>query len=339
MNVAVPTRVLPTAGLVVAALFALSSAAFAEAIDLKSTPLPLHPKHVAQLRVGELTYRGGIQISLATPHRRFGEVSGLLVSPDGRRLIAVQDFGWWLTAELVYDQKGSLRSIRNGQVAPLLGADGKPLTGREADAEGLAIPAGDHFGGDVLVSFERHHRVARYRLGKDGFLARPTVVDMPPSLQEAPNNGGLEAITTLADGRLLALTELHLDEKANTIGWLIGDEDFHQLTLRRDGLHAVTDLATMPGGDILVLERIFFGLPYSMRIRRIAGESIRPGTVLDGKVIAELNGGFNIDNMEGLAVRTGTDGQVFLYVISDDAQSSRQRTVLLMFLLEPQEKQ
>jgi hypothetical protein len=234
----------------------------------------------------------------------------------------------------VYDEKGNLRGIRDGQVAPILGPDGKPLTGREADAEALAIPADGQFGGDVLVSFERHHRVARYPLGKEGFLARPNRLDMPPSLQEMPNNGGLEGLAALADGRLLAMSELHLDESANTIGWLIEGKVFHRLALRRDGLHTVTDLATLPDGDVLVLERIFFRRPHSMRIRRIAETSIRPGAVLEGKVVAELNSEFSIDNMEGLAVRIGTKGQVFLYVVSDDSQSSRQRTVLLMFELE-----
>jgi len=41
----------------------------------------------------------------------------------------------------------------------------------------------------------------------------------------------------------------------------------------------------------------------------------------------------NIDNMEGIAVRRGTNGETLLYMISDDNFSARQRTLLLMFEL------
>ena len=37
------------------------------------------------------------------------------------------------------------------------------------------------------------------------------------------------------------------------------------------------------------------------------------------------------DISEGLAVRRGPSGETFLYIISDDNYSARQRTLLLMF--------
>jgi hypothetical protein len=35
--------------------------------------------------------------------------------------------------------------------------------------------------------------------------------------------------------------------------------------------------------------------------------------------------------MEGIAVRRGVNGEIFLYIISDDNYSPLQRTLLLMF--------
>ena len=68
-----------------------------------------------------------------------------------------------------------------------------------------------------------------------------------------------------------------------------------------------------------------------MQMRRIAKADIRPGAMLDGPVLVELSSRFNIDNMEGLAVRPDPAGGAFLYVISDDNFSDIQRTLLLVF--------
>ncbi len=311
-----------------------SAETLAEKLDLRYTPVPLHRKDPALRQVGRLIYRGGLHLEPAKQHARFGEISGLLVSPDGRRLLAVQDFGWWLTAELVHDENGDLVGIRDAFVAPMLGADGSALTGKDADAEALALPAGQGFGGDVLVSFERHHRVDRYPFGAHGFAARPQPLPMPAALHEAPRNGGLESITTLQDGRLLGITEMYVNDDGDLQGWLVQGEQFDSVSLLLHGAFAATDLASLPGGDVVVLERLFLpGFARSMRIRRIPAISLRPGAVLDGEILAKLDRHYNIDNMEALAVRTTADGRTLLYIASDDNQSPRQRTLLLLFEL------
>jgi len=59
----------------------------------------------------------------------------------------------------------------------------------------------------VFVSFERDHRIWRYAFGKSGLPGEAVKVATPPELASAPENGGLEAIGRLSDGRLLAMTE------------------------------------------------------------------------------------------------------------------------------------
>jgi hypothetical protein len=73
-----------------------------------------------------------------------------------------------------------------------------------------------------------------------------------------------------------------------------------------------------------------------MQIRRIPGASIRPGATIDGTVLMTADMMNQIDNMEGLAVRTGPDGGTLITLISDDNLNHLlQRTILLQFALPP----
>jgi hypothetical protein len=68
-------------------------------------------------------------------------------------------------------------------------------------------------------------------------------------------------------------------------------------------------------------------------IRRIAAAGIRPGATLDGPVLIEADNSYQIDNMEGLAVRTTATGDTLLTLISDDNHGFLQRSILLQFKL------
>lgn len=70
-----------------------------------------------------------------------------------------------------------------------------------------------------------------------------------------------------------------------------------------------------------------------MRLRRIAGDQIRPGATLDGAVLLEAGLWQQIDNMEGLAVHRDARGRTIITMVSDDNGSVLQRTLLLQFVL------
>jgi hypothetical protein len=55
--------------------------------------------------------------------------------------------------------------------------------------------------------------------------------------------------------------------------------------------------------------------------------------VLDGPVLMEADLGYEIDNMEGLAVHRASNGDIVLTLVSDDNFSIIQRTILLQFTL------
>jgi hypothetical protein len=97
--------------------------------------------------------------------------------------------------------------------------------------------------------------------------------------------------------------------------------------------YEVTDLAFLPDGDMLVLERWY--RPWrgvGARLRRVPARSLMPGAVLEGKLLLDLDLAHEIDNMEGLAIHREA-GRTIVTMISDDNYSSLQRTILLEFEL------
>src|SRR6202012_2745653 len=110
-----------------------------------------------------------------------------------------------------------LVGVSDGRIGPLRGLDGAPLPGKEwADAEGMALLPD----GAWLVSFERHHRIWRYPT-LDGV---PTEIVGPADIGKQPDNGGIETITALADGRVIAISERYLVRPRMAAGW-IGEPD------------------------------------------------------------------------------------------------------------------
>jgi hypothetical protein len=89
----------------------------------------------------------------------------------------------------------------------------------------------------------------------------------------------------------------------------------------------------LPNGDALVLQRRF--PPVGARVLRIDVTSIAPGATLEGEELARLEGAYAVDNMEGIAARTGPKGETLSYLLSDDNFNPLQQTLLLMFELAP----
>lgn len=290
----------------------------------------LNPENPAQTTVGALEYRGGLE--LVSPDPRFGGLSGLVISADGKRLLAVSDRGWWFAARLIHDADGRLVAIADGEIEAMRGAGGTPLGGDWRDAEDLARLAD----GRLAVSFERRHRVVLYWSGAPA----PGPVEplaAPRKLAQAPNNGGIEGLTELGPGRLLALTEAFEAGGGRVMGWLLSPAGGApaELSYATTGAFQPTALASLPGGDVLVLERRYSLLAgAAARLARLAGGAIVPGAVLEGVELARIAAPLTVDNFEGLAVRRDAAGRLLVYLLSDDNFNPLQRTLLLMFRLE-----
>jgi hypothetical protein len=320
---------------VVALALSLSGSAVAaddvvKPLTIESHALPFSTGEDAKSVVGKLVHRGTLR--LTSDDADFGGISGLIVSGDGARFLAITDSSHWLTGELRY-RDGRLAGVSGTEIGPLLAPDGRALSGKDGDAEGLT----GSLDGDVFVSFERDHRIWRYPFGKVGLEAKPSVVPTPAELKRAPDNGGLEGIALLADGRLLALSEAFHDDRGDIRGWLLKPgSDPATLTLKRRLPFDLTDVRQLENGDVLTLERRFSragGVGFQMR--RIPVDKVVADGVLDGEVVADAGMNFIIDNMEGLSVRKGVDGETLVYVVSDDNfNAPLQQTLIMMFELK-----
>jgi len=301
-------------------------------IEIAATPIAaFEPRDPARTRFGPLTFRGGLSLTSSYPD--FGGISSIRVAADGARFLAVSDKGRWLRGRIVY-QGTRPTAIADAEMAPVLGADGKPLAARGwYDTESIA----EH-GGTVWLGIERVHRIVRFDFARNGLLSRGQPVPVPPGFARLPDNKSIECLVFVPKGALarslLAISERGLDGAGNIKGFLIGGPRLDEFSVKRSGDFDVNDCAVTPGGDLLLLERSFSRLKgVGMRIRRVPIGDVRPGATIDGPALIEADMGHQIDNMEGLSVHRAADGALVLSLISDDNFSILQRTLLLQFTL------
>lgn len=306
--------------------------AWADPLEVRSAQLLLNPDQPDQSRVGSLTYLGGL--ILAADGGAFGGYSGIAVDADGAGLWAIADTGHWLRLDFSRNAIGLPEGIAAAQILPLRDAKGAPVTRKVlSDAEGLRQLAD----GRWLLSFERAHRLWFY--DTPGGVATGAL-QVPASMAEQPDNGGIEAVVAFANGELLLFSEekpaLVGGNKEDSAVWLLRGGQWHDLAWPARDDFKPTDAVALPNGDILVLQRYFTPLVGpKARISRIAAADIQPGAVLKATLLAEWARPVSVDNMEALDIRRAEDGSTWLYVMSDDNQNRLQRTLLMVFRLEP----
>ncbi|HZP19621.1 MAG TPA: esterase-like activity of phytase family protein [Bauldia sp.] len=322
------------------ALLAAGASAAAEngfaPIVVTARAIPTFGRHGEAASAGTLEYRGGLELKSSDP--RFGSLSGLDVAADGHTLYAVADTGFWFKAEFT-ETGGRLTGIGNAELAPILDKAGNVVVSKRlGDAEGLRLttyrgkPA-------ALVSFEQVNNVRRFVADPD-FAGTPSeVLKLPAMVSGMPPNKGLEAIAVAPEasplkGAIVLIAEHSLDAGRGR-AWIVGGPLAGAFFVSRKGDFDFTDAVFLENGDMLILERRFnFSEGVGMRIRRIAGTDLKPGATVDGQTLIEADLRDEIDNMEGLAVTKGENGEWLLLVVSDDNQSILQRTLLLQFALK-----
>ena len=277
-------------------------------LEIEASPVEIEPAELNGLRL-----RGAVE--LASSHPAVGGISGMLI--EGRTLLALTDRGWLLPSRLVDDGAG-LRPA-GGQIEPLLNEEGKRLRAHGEDAEALA-----RAGGRLAVAFERQHRVVIL----DGVRPWRTVRDR--RFERLRFNGGLEALATLPDGRLIAIAE---EPAEGGFPVVLLDEGGVVATgaLPQSGPHLVTGADLGPDRRLYLLRRHFSLLTgFSARIERyrLGPDGFpRPET---REPLAAFESGSGIDNMEAIAL--WQDGaSTRLAIASDDNFMFLQRTLLIDF--------
>lgn len=294
--------------------------------------VPLHAEQPGLAAVGALAFRGAVALNAPD----VGGLSGLALTDGGRQFVAVSDVGRVVRGRFVFDGEGRLSGIADLVQRPLELEHGRSDSKRNADSEEIAAQPD----GSWLVAFEREHRILRYPAGLGRSDVAPAVLPMPPGLEDAPANSGVEAMAVFPDGRILVIEEG--GDGGRHRAWigkppLGGPRDWQRLTYRsKDGFRP-TGAAALPSGDALVLERDVSLLGgWAARIVRVPASSLVAGAVAAGEELARLERPLLADNFEGIAVAPGRNGETLIHLVSDDNFSFLQETLFVMLAFKPE---
>ncbi len=266
--------------------------------------------------------------SLTSAHGGFGGLSGIWIAPDGGHMIAVSDIGQRWQARLHHDDDGRLIDLDGWSVADLPRLPEEDGGSRWIDSEALT---GDGQGG-LIVAYEGRHRLRRWQL--DSLGATPERMMLPSGLG-GPSNSGIEALSTLAGGRLFAVAErVGAWGGEGLMGWVIDGETADDLVYIQ-GQNLAPTGADRLGNMVYVVERGFSLLGgFRTRIVSLSADAIQPGARLESRELAAAFrwGDFG-ENFEAIAARRGADGRILLYLLSDDNFSFLQDTLLVQLSL------
>lgn len=262
------------------------------------------------------------RVSWSESDPAFGGFSAIELRDGGAAFTAVSDRGHWAEGALVR-RDGRLTAVTLTAFGPLHGVEGRPLTGDEVDAEGLAV---DGEGG-FYVSFEAFHRVRRY----DALDAVPSAVPRNPDFRRLQANSGLEALAVDADGTLYAVPERSgALERPFPVHRLRDGAWDRTLRLPRSGDFLVAGADFGPDGRLYLLERAFTWLGgFATRVRRF---TLGPDGFDAGETLLETDFG-SPDNHEGISVWRDAEGEIRVTLIADDNFFALQSTVLAEYRL------
>lgn len=247
----------------------------------------------------------------------FGGFSGLEISQDGRKIIAVTDRGHMALGEIRRESGRIVEVIVSLQ--PILDTDGRPVSGGRTDAEGLAQGAD----GRLFVSFEAWHRVRSYEA--PGYVAQK--LRPHKDFREMIENSSLEALAIDRHGHVFVLPERsgHKTRPFPVYRYQDGKWDI-PFRIPRVGNFLPVGADFGPDGWLYLLERDFTGLGFRSRIRRF---DVRSGRIAAEELLL-VTATRRHDNLEGLSVWE-SDGEVRLTMISDDNFKFFQRTEIVEY--------
>ena len=258
-------------------------------------------------------YAGGVTL-LADAGSPLHSLSDLKLTGDGG-FIAVSDVGDLARGTMALDRRGRLIGLEALRVRRLSLSDGTPISQKmEGDAEGLAITAG----GDLLVSFERDHRIWNY--GPLNALRTPQTVRRPDfSFAE---NDGMEGLAASGDGWRATGESGGVWDCTPARCTVATPPPETPLT---ESDYRITGMDRDPAGGWFVVQRSYRApVDVRARVRRMAQD----GTL--GPVLVELKLPGTTDNFEGIAAERRGD-RTRLYILSDDNFNAVQRTMMLAF--------
>jgi len=264
-------------------------------------------------------FAGGVELVLEAGSP-LHSLSDLKLIGDGG-FVSVSDAGDLVHGHLVLNRGGRLVGVTGLAWRRLTLSDGTPIADKaDGDAEGLAITDT----GDLLVSFERDHRIWNY-----GPAAAPANSPTPvrhPDVAFSPNNG-MEGLAALDAGWRVAGESGGVWDCTPAACVVVAPVPAEALD---DGAYRITGMDREPSGNGVFIVQRSYRPPLDARaqVRHMTAD----GTL--GPALIELKLPGTTDNFEGIAAVARDDG-TRLYILSDDNNNPAQRTLLLAFDIQP----
>ncbi|MEB4590878.1 esterase-like activity of phytase family protein [Candidatus Thiothrix sp. Deng01] len=266
---------------------------------------------------------------------RISELSGLAWDQDEQLLYAVSDKGSIFHFRLaLVDNR--IKAVDPVYAAKLLDLDGCPLGKGKRDSEGLDVlnaANGRHGDTQLVISFEGTPRIVRFT--PQGKAIAQVNFPGPISNRQAYRNGNkeLESVTFHPRYGFITAPELPLKGQPINRHTLYSNKgqrwSFDAYPAENSG---ISDLATLPDGNLLILERAWSGIfnPLVVSLRYLDFSQCSKAGVCPVKDLKTLSSLFLVDNYEGL---THIQGNQYL-MVSDDNNEELLRTALTLFTLD-----
>lgn len=286
------------------------------------------PKDIAVERIageadtGTVGWRVGGVWHYSAPNRYFGGFSALLTLKDNR-LRAFTDRGMRFTF------------FEPDVAAPPLG---KPVVRQLVEQEliwdlwDIESATRDPATGDYWLGYENLHAIHRFSVASEGTGLYRFPIDLAWG-----SNSGAEAMERLSDGRFLVIGEGQDEALVYPSDPVEGAEPARIAFAVPEPDYAVTDIAQLPDGRILMLMRaVVWGAPPFASLIAI-GElpQIDTQETWQPEITLRFDGVVPQDNYEAIDVRELDDGTVAVWVMADDNFSVQQRTLLIKLLFDP----
>jgi len=294
---------------------------------LRFVPVAIPPAEDLAAHLGPFRLEAVWQMK--SPNSAFGGYSALVALPE-HRFLAVADRGrvlWFSPPDAPQSPPLNTGLMPDPRQYPM-GTDAESATRDPAT-------------GTIWIAYEGENGITRHAPGlKIEAAARP------PGISRWPENRGAETMVRLADGRFLVVAEAFagcFETRRHEALLFSGDPTQPDAGVTRffvDGpdRFSPTDAAQLPDGRVLMLmRRPVWPLPvrFAGRIALFDPADIRPGKAIRASVVAKLSSSLPVDNLEGIAIEPRADGQVTVWLISDDNGATFQRTLLWKLSLDP----